>query len=127
MNMTKTTYIYSFVLILIGLIGYIVTSAQSITALIPSFFGLAVLILAVWSKNEKRAPLAMHIVSGLALVGFLATVSGIVKVVSLLGGDEIARPAASISQAIMALLSAGYLSLSITSFVSARRNRSSQE
>ena len=126
MNMTKTTYIYSFVLILIGLIGYIVTSAQSITALIPSFFGLAVLILAVWSKNEKRAPLAMNIVSGLALVGFLATVSGIVKVVSLLGGEEIARPAASISQAIMALFSVGYLSLSITSFVSARRNRNLQ-
>ena len=121
--MKTTTYIYAFVLILIGLIGYIVTSAQSITALIPSFFGIVVLILAIWSKNEKRRPLAMHIVSGLALVGFLATVSGIVKVVSLLGGEEIARPEASIAQATMAIVSAGYLCLSITSFVSARKNK----
>ena len=126
MNIQKTTYFYAFALILIGLIGYIITSAQSITALIPAFFGVVVLIFAIWSKNEKRKPLAMHIVSGLALVGFLATVSGIVKVVSMLGGEEIARPAASISQAVMALVSAGYLSVSITSFVSARKKRNSQ-
>lgn len=126
MNMLKSTYIYAIALMLIGIIGYIITSAQSITALIPTFFGIIILILAIVAKNESKRPLMMHIAAGLALVGLLATVSGIVKVISLLGGAEIARPAASISQAIMALFSAGYLSLSISSFISARKNRSSQ-
>jgi hypothetical protein len=59
---------------------------------------------------------------GVALLGFIGSVSGIPKVFSLVGGTELARPAAAITQAIMALICLVYLILATRSFISARRN-----
>ena len=63
----------------------------------------------------------MHVTVLLALVGLLATARGFAGLVDLISGGEVARPAAAISQSIMALLSAGYVVLAVRSFVLARR------
>ena len=104
----RITLSYAGLLILMGIIGYLVTGRQSVTALIPAFFGIFVLVLLFSLKGflgPSRLPLLLI---ALAVIGFLATMSGIPKVVGLVAGEEIARPAAAVSQSIMAVLSLAY-------------------
>ena len=127
MNMLKATFTYAVLLILLGLIGFLATGAASITALIPAFLGIVVLIFAFVGRSDNRRAMAMHIVAALALLGFLGTVTGIFKTITLITGGEVARPSAVISQAVMSLLSIGYLIPSVMSFIQARRARAAEK
>ena len=101
----RPTWIYVGALLLLGLIGYLATGMQSITALIPAFFGIVVIIVMLLFARLARPSMSAWILLILAVVGLLATIGGIPKVVGLLMGQETARPAAVISQSIMALVS----------------------
>ena len=65
--MPKITIIYAVLLILIGFIGYLGSGMVSITALIPAFFGVVVLVIGLLGLSEKRRKAAMHIASALGL------------------------------------------------------------
>jgi hypothetical protein len=123
MSMPKLTLWYALVLIALGLIGYFGMGRQSITALIPAFFGIAVLVTALLARKESTRRHAMHAAVVLAVLAFAGTVMGIPKTITLLGGGEIARPTAVIVQAIMAVLSLAYILIAVKSFVDARRTR----
>ena len=112
-----------FFLILLGAAGYVLTGAQSITALIPAFFGILILILAILAKKDSLHRHMMHAVMVIALLGFIGSVSGVIKLLQLLGGQELARPAAAISQAIMSLICLTILIPGIKSFIDARKNK----
>ena len=112
-----------FFLILLGAAGYVLTGAQSITALIPAFFGILILILAILAKKDSLHRHMMHAVMVIALLGFIGSVSGVIKLLQLLGGQELARPAAAISQAIMSLICLTILLPGIKSFIDARKNK----
>jgi hypothetical protein len=109
-------------LILLGLIGYSATGAASVTALIPAFFGVVLGALGWLSRDDKRRKLVMHIAVVVGLLGFAGSVSGIPKLMRMVGGAEIARPAAAISQSIMAVLTGVFVALCVKSFIDARRN-----
>jgi uncharacterized membrane protein len=113
---------FGIVLILLGLTAYIATGMQSVTALIPAFLGILILIFGYLGKNEKFRKHSMHAVLVLALLGLLGTVSGIPKLFSYLGGTEIARPSAVLVQSIMAILCLAFLGLGIKSFMDARKS-----
>jgi hypothetical protein len=66
---------------------------------------------------------AMHAAATLALVGFLAMIPGLVKLARWAGGTVPARPAAVVSQSIMAGLMLVFLVLCVRSFINARRAR----
>ena len=69
--MARVTYIFGVLLILVGLVGYFVTGSAHPTALIPTWFGLAMVVggfLAV-SPSESRRKLFMHINVTIGLVG----------------------------------------------------------
>jgi len=110
-------------LILLGILSYVFSKGESITALIPAFFGLPVLILGWISWSESMYRHIMHIILLITLLGFLGSVMGIPKFISLLLGEEIKRPGAAIAQTIMALACGWYLILGIRSFREARKNR----
>ncbi|MBD3224885.1 MAG: hypothetical protein GF313_09155 [Caldithrix sp.] len=120
--MKPVAYGYAIILILLGVIGYLVTGAESITALIPSFFGAIVLIIALIGLNEKWYKHTIHIITLLALVAVIATFSGITDTFQLMGGADIQRPAAAVSKALMAVFSLIFLILAIRSFIQARRS-----
>ncbi len=122
--MPKTTVVLSISLILLGLGAYLGTGLTSVTALIPAFFGLPLLILGLLARKDHLRKHTMHGAAGLALIGFLGTVSGLFKVFVLLGGGAVERPSAVVVQALMALLCAIFIALSVRSFVHARRSRS---
>ncbi|MCB2230738.1 hypothetical protein KQH82_08490 [bacterium] len=122
MEMPKLTLWYALILIVIGLAGYFGMGRESITALIPAFFGIAVLITALLARKDSMRRHAMHAAVVLAVLAFAGTVMGIPKTITLLTGGEIARPKAVVVQAIMALLSLGYVVVAIRSFIAARRS-----
>lgn len=121
--MAKLTIIYGVIFILMGLYGYFGISSESITALIPTFLGIPMLILGWLGLNEKYLKHAMHGAAVLMLLGFAGTISGLIKFFNLLCGAETARPAAVTVQAIMAVLCFVFLFFAIKSFIDVRRKK----
>jgi len=119
--MKKTTIILGIVLIIMGVASWLLTGMTSITALIPTFFGVIFLVLGLLANQESRRKLTMHISMGIALLGLLGSFSGILKVLTILSGGEVARPVASYMQALMAILLLIYLIMGIKSFIDARK------
>ena len=120
--MASTTIALGVALIIVGLAGYFLTGGSSYTALIPAVFGIVIALLGLMARNEGRRALAMHIAVVVALLGFLGTFRGLLQLASAFDGTA-ARPAAVISQSIMAVITMFYVLLAVRSFMAARRNR----
>lgn len=121
--MPKTAMLFGVIFIIIGLVAYFGVSSESITALIPAFLGLPMLILGWLALNEKYLKHAMHGAAVLALLGFGGTVGGLFKFFRMVGGEVFERSAAITVQAIMALLCLVFLVFAVKSFIEARRNK----
>lgn len=124
--MPKFSIVLGIIFIVMGLYGYFGISSESITALIPTFLGIPLLVLGWIGLNEKYLKHAMHGAAVLTLLGFAGTVSGLIKFFRMLGGEEMQRPAAVTVQAIMSILCLLFLVFAIKSFIDARRNKESQ-
>jgi uncharacterized membrane protein len=122
--MARLSIILGIILILLGLISYFGISSESITALIPTFIGIPMLVLGFLALNEKYKKYSMHIAAVLMLIGFGGTVSGLIKFFRMIGGEVFERPSAITVQAIMAVLCLAFLILAIKSFIDARRKKS---
>ena len=122
--MPITTIILGVCLIFLGVVGYFATGRQSITAMIPAFFGVVFVLLGIIASRGPRARKhAMHVAAALALLGFFATLRGVGGVVRMMQGQEVARPQAAISQATMAGLCLVFVIFCVRSFIVARRQR----
>jgi hypothetical protein len=115
--LANTTIGIAAALIVIGVVGYVGTDRQSVTALIPAVLGLLLLAFAWLAGNAAYRKHAMHAVAVFALLGLLGTIGGLIR---LLGGTM--TPAA-ISQGLTAILTGALLALCIRSFIDARRRR----
>jgi hypothetical protein len=109
-------------LMVIGIAGYIVGmmgDRASVTALIPAFIGvLLVLLGAVSNFKENLRKHLMHAAIVVALLGFIATAG---RLISRLG--ELTMSPAVLSQAATAVLCLVFVILAIRSFAAARRDR----
>jgi uncharacterized membrane protein len=121
--MPKLSITYGIIFILMGLISYFGISSESITALIPAFFGVPMLILGWLGLNEKYRKHSMHIAAALMLLGFAGTISGLIKFFKIFVGIQPERPAAVIVQAMMAVMCLVFLFFAFKSFIDVRRNR----
>ena len=122
--MARLSIILGIILILLGLFSYFGISSESITALIPTFIGIPMLVLGLLALKEKYRKHTMHIAAVLMLIGFGGTVSGLIKFFRMIGGEVFERPSAITVQAIMAVLCLAFLILAIKSFIDARRKKS---
>ena len=122
--MARFSIILGIILIALGLISYFGISSESITALIPTFLGIPILILGYLALNEKYLKHAMHGALVLVILGFGGTVGGLIKFFRMLGGEVFERSSAITVQAIMALLCLIFLIFAIKSFIDARRGKS---
>ncbi len=116
---------FGIALILLGIIAFVWTGSTHYTALIPTAFGAVMCLLGWLGRTATRRKHTMHAAAGVALVGLLGAFPGVIKALKWMGGTEPARPAAVISQTIMALLLVIFLILCIRSFIEARRARGS--
>ncbi len=120
--MVKITFWTGIALIVLGVFGFLITGSQSFTALIPTIFGLLVLLCAMIARNENRRKIAMHVAQVIALLGFLGSVSGLLKLLMYaFGSGVLERPSAVYAQSIMAFICLIYLILGIRTFVNARK------
>jgi hypothetical protein len=119
--MASTTIAFSVALILLGFGGYFGTGTSSLTALIPAFFGLVMLMLGMLARSDAARKHAMHAAAAVALVGLLGALF------SLLRSPLDLRPAMAVfSQVAMIVLLAVFLALCIKSFRDARRARAAR-
>ena len=124
--MAKLTVLFGVLLIFVGLIGYFATGHVHPTALIPAGFGLLLGIFGVLADtpDSKRRMLFMHIAVTLGLLGFLATIQGMVQWIEYLAGKLMPTyPAAVESKAAMCGLCFIFVLPCVRSFIAARRAR----
>jgi hypothetical protein len=112
---------FGLALIALGVIGYVATGTQSPTALIPAVFGVLLAILSMMARNPARRKLAMHIAVVVGILGFFGSARGLANIGAVLSGEPVARPAAVVTQSIMAVLMLAFIYLCVRSFVMARR------
>ena len=117
--MPLVTRVVGFLLIVLGVGGYLGTGRTSLTAMIPAFFGAVFLILALVARKPDARKHAMHAAVALALVGALAVLP---RVAAGISGGNVARPAV-LSQIATAIVLLVYVALGVRSFIEARRAR----
>jgi len=118
--MAATTKIVAILLIILGVASYILTDWVSVTALIPAFFGIPLLILGfIASAKENLRMHVMHVAVLLGLLGFGGSVPGVIKFIK----NEMERPAAVYAQTAMATICLVYVILCIRSFMQAKANK----
>ena len=120
--MPRITIAFALVYIVLGVAGFFLTGAAHMTALIPAFIGIVLLVLGLLGGNEK---LRMHVMHAALLIGLLAllgTARSLLKLPAAFDGTA-ARPEAVFAQAATAVLSVVYLAVGVRSFIAARRAR----
>ena len=122
--MAKVTLIFAALLIVLGLAGFFYTGSIHPTALIPTWFGLALGLfgLLAISPNAGRRKLFMHINVTIGLLGFIGAV--IVAIQGYVSAASAGKPPDMIaleSKLTMAGLLLIYVLLCVRSFIAARR------
>lgn len=117
--MTGTTRLFGLILIVLGIASYTLTGRTSMTAMIPAFFGAALVICALVARKEAARRHAMHAAVAIGLIGALAALGR--GVPAALAGDP-ARPAV-LAQLAMGVLLVIYVALGVQSFIAARKAR----
>ena len=120
--MPAVTIALGVALIVLGLAGYGLTGAVSLTALIPAAFGLVFVLAGVIARDDRWRMHAMHAAVVVGFLGFLGSFRGLLGLGKVLDGTAV-RPAAIVSQTIMAVLTLCYIVIAVRSFVQARRAR----
>jgi hypothetical protein len=124
--MAKVTIVFGILLIILGLVGFYGTGGIHHTALIPTWFGLALVLggsLSI-SPSETRRKIFAHINVTVGLLGFLGAAGSALHNYGhnrSLGLDPDYKAIAS--QLTMAVLMLIYVNLCIQSFIKARRSR----
>ena len=121
-SMENITIIYGIFLIVWGVAATIFSGSQSITSLIPTIFGLTIIILSFFAKkftNKKK--LFMHIV---VLIGFIIFLGGLDLIRGLIQGNIFVNLWASSSKFMMMISGLFFIILCIKSFIFNRKNKS---
>ena len=124
--MANTTIGLGAVLCAIGLWGYFGSASEnpSMTALIPFFFGVILVICGLIARVDRFRMHAMHVAVLTSLIGFIAAAGrGVPKLGTLVSDipDSEKRPVRLIM--LMALICLIQVVFSMVSFIKARRRR----
>ena len=124
--MAKMTIVFGVLLIALGLVGYLGTGSAHPTALIPTWFGLALGIggfLAI-SPSESRRKLLMHINVTIGLLGLIGAAveagRGYASAITKGIAPDLIAFAAKLAMAGLLLI---YVILCVRSFIQVRRSR----
>lgn len=119
MSMVAVTRIVGFLLVLLGIVGYVGTGGASFTALIPALVGAVFLILALVGRSADARKHVMHAAVAIAL---LAVVGGVPRILTAVRAGDSTRPAV-MAQIAMAVILGVYVLLGVKSFIDARKAR----
>lgn len=118
-NMPIVGIITAALLILLGIIGYLLGGDnKSLTAFIPAIPGVLILLFSAISFKESLLKLGMHLAVLFGLLGFLAPLGRLVPTI-IKGKFELGL--ATGSMILMAIICAGFVVLSVKSFIDVRK------
>ena len=120
--MPKISVVFGILLSVLGLYGYFGMGRVSITALIPVFIGIPIIILGVLAFDENKIKHSMHAASVLILLGLIGSVYRLAHKIILGNIDE-----SSIILILMSVLCIIFLILAVNSFIEARKAREKKE
>lgn len=120
--MTTLTVTIGGILTATGIIAYVATGAVSVTALIPSFVGVLLLICAALARKAALHRHAIHAALVVALLGAAGSLMNVVQIGDLFAGTA-ENPGAIVTSIIMFVLLVYYIAMGVRSFIAARRNR----
>ena len=89
----------------VGVVAYILTGFASITALIPTIFGLILVGLGVWGRNPESERTATYAIGVFGILGILGSLRAVPDKIALLSGEAVDSVVATASQAILILVS----------------------
>lgn len=119
--MLRLTFVIGGILTVLGVVAYVATGAVSVTALIPTFIGVLLLVCgAIARRGENARKHAIHAALVVALLGALGSLMQVVKLGDVFAGTA-ERPAAVIVSTIMFVLLVIYIVMGVRSFIAARR------
>ena len=116
--MSKISVIFGIVLILLGLGFFVGTGSEEVTALIPSFLGIAIAICGALAMKPSLRAIFAHIALVLGGLGFLAGLGR-----GAMSWMKNGLGPAPIEQLLMGVICAIYVFLCIQSFRAARKAR----
>ena len=120
--MAKLTIAVGVLLILVGIGFYLGIGESSMTALIPTLFGLPILAFGLVARDEFKRKHAMHAAVLFGLLGFLGSFGmSFRKLMAMMQGIPMERPLAVVEQLVMAIICAAFVIACIVSFIQARR------
>ena len=125
--MAKNSIVFGIIIIVVSIVFYIGTYQASMTALIPGIMGIAMIICGLLARQENICKHLMHVSAIIALIGFIATAEGILRLIRMLDGVEVERSIAFIQMAISSVIFLIYVILAFQSFREARRERGREE
>ena len=120
--MPKISVIFGFLLSILGLYGYYGMGRMSVTALIPLFIGVPVIILGILAFDDKKIKHSMHAASVLILLGLIGSVFRFINKNAISNMDV-----ASLILLIMIVICIIFLILAINSFIEARKVREKKQ
>lgn len=105
--MARLTVAFGVSLVLIGLVSYFATGRQSLTALIPAFFGVPVLLAGLVALLPQWRSYGLYAAAGLVVLLTLGTLRG---ALGLLGGEV---STATVINSVLLFVSVGFLALCV--------------
>ncbi len=121
--MSKLSIIIGIALVILAVAFYVASGSASVTALIPAFIGLPILLLGFLAAKESLRKHAIHAALFFALLGLIGSLPGLGDFFIMLSGNTVDRPLASIEMFITFILCGLLIILGIRSFIAARRQR----
>jgi hypothetical protein len=124
--MAPHAIVFGVLLTLLGPMLYFlsVPEKQSLTAFIPSGFGIVLILLGIVARNPKFRMHAMHVAALVGLIGFV--MPAYMVIAALVRGLEF-DPIKHGGQAAMAVLCGVFLALCVKSFIAVRAARKKNE
>lgn len=116
--MGKNAVVFGLAMIVLGVAVYAISGFASVTALIPSFFGVAIFFCGVAAAKPARIKWASILAIVLGLIGLAGSMGRIVP--SLLRGDSIEWGLPVIGQVLFAVLALVFVVLEVVAFKRAR-------
>lgn len=119
--MTRLTFGTGTALTVLGIVAYALTGAASVTALIPTFVGLLLLVCAALARRPALHRHSIHAALAIAVLGAVGSLMNVVKLGDVFAGTA-QRPSAIIVSTIMFVILAFYIAMGVRSFILARRS-----
>ncbi len=93
------------VLGVVGIAAYVISGFASLTALIPTLFGVLIAGLGAVGRSDERQRIAIYGIGILAALGVPGSLRGVPDIIALLSGSSVDSVVATVSQGLMIVFS----------------------